>query len=61
MTTGSSQAVAEYVGIVAKNAANVFQAALQGGARAVQDRPVLVAVAVVLVLVLFWWTRPKAR
>ena len=59
--TNSTQAAAEYFGVVAQNAATAFRSTTQRVSRFVMDNPVWIAVAIVLLLVLIWWSRPKAR
>ena len=43
------------------SAARAFQTATQSIIRFVMDNPVWIAIGIVLLLILIWWSRPRAR
>lgn len=57
----SSQAAAEYVNLLGRSASLTLQSATQRVTRFANDNPVWIAVGIVVLLLLIWWTRPRAR
>ena len=60
MTT-STQAAAEYVALIGRNAATTVQGLGQSAMRFIDDNPVAVAIAVVAFVVLIFLTRARTR
>ena len=59
--SSSSQAAAEYFGVMANSAATALQSTTLRVSRFAMDNPAWIAVSILVVLLLIWWSRPRAR